>query len=106
MMDQGDVFPVLMYKEQQTKIVLQLAGTSFLTETSRVRILSPKEVPAGLQRYRKNVETYLQTQSEVEEGSQRKALNAHVRAAETLRQGLVPMVRHGRGFPQGSRLPV
>jgi hypothetical protein len=71
-MDQGDVFPVLMYKEQQTKIVLQLAGTSFLTETSRVRILSPKEVPAGLQRYRKNVETYLQTQSE----SWKKEVNA------------------------------
>jgi hypothetical protein len=64
MMDKGDVFPVMMYKEQQTKIVLQLAGTSFLTETSRVRILSPKEIPEGLASYRRNVETYLKSQAE------------------------------------------
>jgi hypothetical protein len=61
-----------MYKEQQTKIVLQLAGTNFLTDTARVRILSSKEVPAGLERYRKNVETYLKTQSD----SWKKEVNA------------------------------
>ena len=61
MMDKGDVFPVLMFKESQTKVVLQLAGANFLTDTSRVRILENREVPAGLLVYRKNVEVYLKT---------------------------------------------
>ena len=64
MMDKGDVFPVLMFKESQTKVVLQLAGANFLTDTSRVRILENREVPAGLLVYRKNVEVYLKTKVE------------------------------------------
>ena len=64
MMDKGDVFPVLMFKESQTKVVLQLAGANFLTDTKRVRILENSEVPAGLIVYRKNVETYLKTKAE------------------------------------------
>jgi len=64
MMDKGDVFPVLMYKESQTKLVLQLAGANFITEAKRVRILEEREVPAGLVVYRKNVETYLKSKSE------------------------------------------
>ena len=64
MMDKGDVFPVLMYKESQTKIVLQLAGANFTTDTKRVRILEPREVPAGLVVYRKNVESYVKSISE------------------------------------------
>jgi len=63
-MDKGDVFPVLMYKEMQTKIVLQLAGTSFMTETRRVRILDKKEVAAGLLNYRKNVQAYVRSKSD------------------------------------------
>ena len=64
MMDKGDVFPVLMYKESQTKIVLQLAGANFITDTKRVRILEQREVPAGLVIYRKNVESYVKSISE------------------------------------------
>jgi hypothetical protein len=64
MMDKGDVFPVLMFKESQTKVVLQLAGANFLIDTKLVRILEPREVPAGLAVYRKNVETYLKSISE------------------------------------------
>lgn len=63
MMDKGDVFPVVMYKEMQTKIVLQLAGTSFRLDTNRVRILQPKEVAAGLVSYRKNVNSYVESKS-------------------------------------------
>ena len=63
-MDKGDVFPVLMYKEMQTKVVLQLAGTSFLTEASRVRILKESEVPAALANYRKNLQAYLNSNSD------------------------------------------
>ena len=64
MMDKGDVFPVLMYKDSQTKIVLQLAGANFITETKNVRILEQREVPAGLVIYRKNVESYVKSISE------------------------------------------
>lgn len=63
-MDKGDVFPVLMYKEMQTKVVLQLAGTRFWTETKRIRILRDNEVAAGLVNYRKNVETYIRSTSD------------------------------------------
>jgi hypothetical protein len=64
MMDKGDVFPVLMYKESQTRIVLQLAGATFMTEARRVRVLPDSEIPAGLVNYRKNVEIYLKTKTE------------------------------------------
>ncbi len=63
-MDKGDVFPVLMFKEMQTKVVLQLAGTSFWTEASRVRILKESEVPGALGSYRKNLEAYLNSNSD------------------------------------------
>ena len=63
MMDKGDTFPVLMYKEMQTKIVLQLAGTSFWVDTKRVRILKNAEVPEALSTYRRNVQTYLESKS-------------------------------------------
>ena len=64
MMDKGDVFPVLMFKDSQTKVVLQLAGANFLTDAKRVRILEQREVPAGILIYRKNVESYLKTKAE------------------------------------------
>ena len=64
MMDKDDVFPVLMYKDSQTKIVLQIAGANFITDTKRVRILEPREVPAGLVIYRKNVEAYVKSISD------------------------------------------
>ena len=64
MMDKGDVFPILMYKDSQTKVVLQLAGANFITDTKRVRILEQREVPAGILIYRKNVESYLKTKAD------------------------------------------
>ncbi len=64
MMDKGDVFPVLMFKDSQTKVVLQLAGANFLIDAKRVRILEQREVPAGILIYRKNVESYLKTKAD------------------------------------------
>ena len=63
MMDKGDVFPVLAYKNQQKNIVLQLAGTQFMTETVRIKVLKDAEVEAGLETYRKNVRAYLESRS-------------------------------------------
>ena len=62
-MDKGDVFPVLMFKEMQTKLVLQLAGTSFWVDAKRTRILKNDEIAAGLANYRKTVQAYLDSKS-------------------------------------------
>ncbi|MEQ1859412.1 MAG: hypothetical protein ABMA13_05710 [Chthoniobacteraceae bacterium] len=64
MMDKGDVFPVESYKNMQKNVVLRLAGATFMTETARVRVLKPEEVPAGIETYRKNVRAYLDSTSE------------------------------------------
>jgi hypothetical protein len=63
MMDKGDVFPIISYKDQQKNVLLQLAGANFLTETVKIRVLSPEEVPAGLEVYRRNVRAYLESTS-------------------------------------------
>jgi hypothetical protein len=64
-MDKGDTFPVVMFKEQQTKIVLQLAGTTFVTSAANVQIIEEKEVtPGQLATYRANVQHYLDAQAE------------------------------------------
>jgi hypothetical protein len=62
-MDKGDVFPVEAYKNQQKNIVLRLAGATFMTETSRTRELKPEEVQEGIEAYRKNVRSYLESTS-------------------------------------------
>ena len=64
MMDKGDVFPVSMFKESQTKVILQFAGASFQLETKQVRLLKDEEVAAGLANYRRNLEAYLKTKAE------------------------------------------
>ena len=62
--DKGDAFPVLMFKDQQTKMVLQLAGTSFLIPTANVRVLEEKEVTEEvLAAYRRNVASYIDGKS-------------------------------------------
>jgi hypothetical protein len=63
MMDKGDTFPVVAYKNLQKNIVLQLAGATFMTDAARVRILKDAEVEAGLESYRKNVRAYLESRS-------------------------------------------
>ncbi len=65
MMDKGDSFPVLMFKEQQTRIVLQLAGAQFITEASRVKVTPGDDVTAEMiANYRKNVAGYIDGKSE------------------------------------------
>ena len=65
MMDKGDSFPILMFKEQQTRVVLQFAGTQFLTETNRVKVTPGDAVtPEMIANYRKNVQGYIDGKSE------------------------------------------
>ena len=61
MMDKGDAFPLVMFKEQQTKLVLQLAGTTFIVPATNARVLEEKEVTeAVLAAYRHNVASYIE----------------------------------------------
>lgn len=63
-MDKGDTFPVVMFKEQQTKAILQIASTSFLISTSRLQVVEEKDVTeAQLQTYRANVNNYIEAQA-------------------------------------------
>jgi hypothetical protein len=53
-----------MFKEQQTKAILQLAGTTFRVDTSRLKLVEEKDItPAQLGSYRHNVETYISNRS-------------------------------------------
>jgi hypothetical protein len=62
-MDKGDVFPVEAYKNQQKNIVLRLGGATFMTDASKTRELKPEEVQEGIEAYRKNVRSYLESTS-------------------------------------------
>jgi hypothetical protein len=65
MMDKGDTFPVVMFKEQQTKIVLQLAGTSFMIEAAHAKVVEEKDLTTQqLASYRTNVQQYIDSRSE------------------------------------------
>ena len=65
MMDKGDTFPVVMFKEQQTKVILQLGGTSFLAPTNKVQVIEEKDItPDHLASYRQNVANYIESRSE------------------------------------------
>jgi hypothetical protein len=63
MMDKGDVFPIQAYKNMQKNVILQIAGATFTTDTDRIRVLKPEEVPAGIETYRNNVRAYLESTS-------------------------------------------
>jgi len=64
-MDKGDTFPVVMFKEQRTKIVLQLAGTSFMTESANVKVIEEKDITSEqAASYRNNVQHYLDGRAE------------------------------------------
>jgi hypothetical protein len=59
-MDKGDTFPVVMFKDRQTKVVLQLAGTTFLTDAVNVMVIQEKDLTnEQVATYRANVQHYL-----------------------------------------------
>lgn len=63
--ERGDTFPVIMFKEQHTKVILQLAGTQFWINSEWVRTIEEKDItPLHLATYRKHVEKYLEQQAE------------------------------------------
>jgi hypothetical protein len=63
-MDKGDCFPIDMFKDQQTKVVLKLGSATFTTDRSRVRVMDEKENDAGLRSYRVTLGSYLKNRGE------------------------------------------
>lgn len=63
-MDKGDCFPIDMFKDQQTKVVLKLGSATFTTSRDRVRVLDEKENDAGLRSYRVTLNSYLKSRGE------------------------------------------
>jgi hypothetical protein len=65
MMDKGDTFPVVMFKDQQTRVVLQLAGTTFALSAVNVKVVEEKDItPEQLETNRVNVQHYLDARAE------------------------------------------
>jgi len=58
-MDKGDCFPIYMFKERQTKVVLQLGAATFWTDATRVRIMTPAETEKAVVSYQKNLQNYM-----------------------------------------------
>ena len=58
-MDKGDCFPVVAYKESHTKLILRLASTSFVVAGDHAEIVSDKDTPAAIERYRVTLQTYI-----------------------------------------------
>jgi hypothetical protein len=59
-MDKGDCFPVVAYKESHTKLILRLAGTNFVVAGNHAEVVSEKETPAAVERYRVTLQTYIE----------------------------------------------
>ena len=63
-MDKGDTFPVSMYKEQGTKMILQLASATFMVKTTQAMAIEEKDLTElQLQSYRNNVQNYLDSRA-------------------------------------------
>ena len=58
-MEKGDCFPVVAYKESHTKLILRLASTNFVVVGDHAAIVSDKETPAAVERYRGTLQTYI-----------------------------------------------
>jgi hypothetical protein len=58
LMDKGDCFPIHMYKDRQTIVVLQLASATFAIEAYHVRAMKDTETAEAEKSYKANVENY------------------------------------------------
>jgi hypothetical protein len=63
-MDAGDCFPIYMFKEQRTKVILQLGSATFMADAARLKVLDDTDNNAALVSYRKNLENYLRAKAD------------------------------------------
>lgn len=59
-MEKGDCFPIVAYKESHTKLILRLASTNFVVAGDHAAVVSEKETPAAIERYRGTLQTYIE----------------------------------------------
>ena len=59
-MEKGDCFPVVAYKESHTKLILRLASTNFVVASQHAAIVSDKDTPAAIERYRGTLQVYIE----------------------------------------------
>jgi hypothetical protein len=59
-MEKGDCFPVVAYKESQTKLILRLASTNFVVASQHAAIVNEKDTPAAIERYRGTLQVYIE----------------------------------------------
>jgi hypothetical protein len=64
MMDKGDCFPIHMFKDRHTKVILRLADATFMTDAYSVRVLKDSEADRGQKSYQKMVDKYLKAQAD------------------------------------------
>ena len=58
-MEKGDCFPVVAFKESHTKLILRLAGVSFVVPSKAAVIVSEKDTPSAIESYRVTVNNYI-----------------------------------------------
>jgi hypothetical protein len=63
-MDKGDTFPLTMYKEQGTKMILQLASATFMVNSAQAKAIEEKDLTElQLQSYRNIVQNFLDSRA-------------------------------------------
>lgn len=85
MMDKGDCFPIHMFKDQQTKVILKLASATFQVDAASVKVLPESQNEQALVSYRKNLEQFLSKQPSLfeQEAKAAKAKNKNKKKEET-----------------------
>jgi hypothetical protein len=58
LMDKGDCFPIHMFKERQTIVVLQIATANFAIPAYHVRVMKDHEAAEAAASYKQNVDNY------------------------------------------------
>jgi hypothetical protein len=85
MMDKGDCFPIYMFKDHQTKVILKIASTTFQVDATKVKVLPESQNETALVSYRKNLAQYLNKQPDswIKEAKSAKDTTKKKKQAET-----------------------
>jgi hypothetical protein len=84
MMDKGDCFPIYMFKDHQTKIILKLASATFQVDAANMKVLPESQNETALASYRKNLAQYLNNQPNIWEKEAKAAKQANKKKTESV----------------------
>ena len=57
-MDKGDCFPIHMYKDRRTVVILKIATATFMVPAYQIRVMRADEQAAAEANYKRNVDNY------------------------------------------------